>query len=119
MNQQKLHSIGQFNLYDKIKLNTRTGYLLINTEDILYCEAEGNYTTIFLSNGNNEISTLNLGKIQKLLSVPHFSRISRSIIMNTQYLYKVDRKKRICVLQHGSKTYELPIPEKQLRTLKL
>ena len=38
---QKLNNI-------KVRFNNRTGYILIDPEDIMYCEAAGNYTIIYL-----------------------------------------------------------------------
>ncbi len=49
----------------KIKLNTRTGYMLMDPNHIFYCEADSNYTIIHLTNGTCETSTLNLGKLQE------------------------------------------------------
>ena len=36
----------------KIKLNTRSGYMLIQPAEVVYCQADGNYTHIQLSGGN-------------------------------------------------------------------
>jgi len=51
----------------KVKLNTRSGYILINPQEVVYCQADGNYTHLQLVNGNRELTTQNLGNIEELL----------------------------------------------------
>ena len=101
----------------KLKINTRTGFLLIDFNDILYCEADGNYTKLHLSNGAIEISTKNLGKLEPMLPHQSFKRINRSIIINSKYLYKVDRKKKVCSLHYQGKFVEIPLSEHTIKNL--
>ncbi len=48
----------------KIKLNTRSGYILIHPPEVVYCKADGNYTHIQMVNGSMETTTQNLGAIE-------------------------------------------------------
>lgn len=101
----------------KIKFNTRTGYILVSPEEIMYCEADVNYTTIFLGKDNHEIVTVNLGKVEELLSPYSFYRISRSIIINQLYLSKADRQKKKCLLVKADEKVLLDIPPNHIREL--
>jgi two-component system, LytTR family, response regulator len=82
----------------KIKFNTRTGYILISPAEIMYCEADVNYTTIYLGKDNREVITVNLGRVEEILPPDSFYRISRSILINQIYLTKADRQKKQCLL---------------------
>lgn len=100
----------------KIKFNTRTGYVLINPDDITYCEADGNYSIIHFINGSTEVSTMNIGKLENQLPL-NFIRISRYYIINTDFLFKVDRKKHICILSNDFGQIELKIPSRKMKSL--
>lgn len=101
----------------KIKLNTRTGYILINPQDVLFCQADGNYTHLQLVNGNREITTQNLGSIEELLKGGSFFRASRSYLVNLKFLSRVDRKSCSCVLEHQGDSHSIKIPAQKIKML--
>lgn len=101
----------------KLKFNTRTGYLLVAPEDIIWCEADVNYTRIYFGNDRKDIVTVNLGKIEEMLSNYPFYRISRSVLINRMYLAKADRKKKQCILEKSGEKIVLEIPPHHIREL--
>lgn len=103
--------------HNKLKFNLRTGYILINPNELIYCKADGNYTDLFLSNGKTETTTINLGRIYSMLPENIFFRISRSTIINLIFLKKVDRKNNICILINGTETIQLHIPADHTKEL--
>ena len=101
----------------KIKLNTRSGYLLIDPSEVVYCQADGNYTHIQLSRGNCEITTQNLGAIEEILEGNSFFRASRSYLLNLKYLSRVDRKSCSCILEYSGKSCSIKIPAQKIKML--
>jgi len=101
----------------KIRFNTRTGYLLIDPEEIVYCESDGNYSDIHLTSGKKEIITCNLRGMEEKLPAEYFFRISRFNIVNLKYLARVDRKSKICELSAKDTNYQLHIPKKRIKEL--
>lgn len=100
----------------RIKVNTRTGTVFINPSMILYCRAEGNYTTI--CTGDKEyLCSLNLGKLQEQLPSAGFIRIGRSIIINFEYITLLDRKKSTITLVRDNESVTLKIPHQHLKDL--
>ncbi len=100
----------------RIKLNTRTGFLVINPREIVYCMADGNYTDIFLADEHHEIISRNLGSIEKELRGDGFFRASRSVLINLRYLTHVDNKAGTCRL-HADSVTELKVARSQLNKL--
>jgi two-component system LytT family response regulator len=100
----------------KLRFNTRTGFIILNSEDIIYIESDRNYSTIFLKGNRKEVITMNLGTIETLLP-GHFRRISRFHIINTEFIAQVDRKKRLCILTVDGVNHELPVNSKNIRGL--
>jgi two-component system LytT family response regulator len=110
---QLLDSLG---VGSRIKLNTRSGFLVIAPEEIVCCIADGNYTRIFLRQGRQEIISSNLGSVESMLDEEGFFRISRSGIINFKYLVQVDTKKGICKLE-GEQLLELKVARNRLKKL--
>ena len=101
----------------RIKLNTRAGYMLIDPAEVVFCEADGNYTHIQLSNGTRETCTQNLGTIEELLDGSTFFRASRSYLLNLKYLSRVDRKNSHCLLEDPGDTCSIKIPSQKIKML--
>jgi two-component system LytT family response regulator len=102
---------------DKICFNTRTGYIYISSNEIVFCQADVNYTDIHFSHDRKEVVTINIGKVEELLKQSHFFRISRSHLINTEYLVKADRKSKTCELIKDGKAFTIPASHKQIREL--
>jgi two-component system LytT family response regulator len=102
---------------DKIKLNTRAGYMLIKPGEVVYCEADGNYTHLQLINGNRELTTQNLGSIEELFKGSSFFRASRSYLVNLKYLSRVDRKSCNCHLEYPGGSCSVKIPAQKIKLL--
>ena len=100
----------------RLKLNTRTGFMVIDPREIVYCMADGNYTDIILNNERHEIISSNLGSMEKELGSDGFFRVSRSALINLRYLTHVDNKAGTCRLQAES-VAELKVARKRLSKL--
>lgn len=102
-------------LNKKLRFNTRTGFILINTSDIIYIESDRNYSTIYLKDGMKEVITTNIGTVKKILPL-QFVRISRFHVINSEYLLKVDRKRKVCVLNNEESLYEFKTNSKMIKS---
>jgi DNA-binding LytR/AlgR family response regulator len=105
------------NKTSKLKFNTRTGYIVLDPHEIIYCEADVNYTYLHLGKTKKEIVTLNIGKIEQILTQYNFYRISRSVLINLIYLIKADRKSKTCQLVKESESFQFHIPPNHIREL--
>jgi two-component system LytT family response regulator len=101
----------------RIKLNTRTGYYFVDPLEIFYVEADGNYSRIYLINGKSETSTISLGSVEKIIKDSSLLRVSRSYIINMQYISRVDRKLNLCELEYNGIARQLKIPASKIKLL--
>ncbi len=99
----------QLNHEDRIRLNTRSGFILVDPSEIIYIQADGNYSEIFLSSQRREIVTQHLGSLVEMLPGEKFMRASRSCLINLTYLRKVDRKNRECRLERDGEAFSVHI----------
>ena len=60
--------------------------------DIVYLEADRNYTNIFLADGSKQLSSYHLGKIENDLPSEIFMRIGRACIVNRNCILHIDKK---------------------------
>ena len=91
--------------------------LLLKSDEIIYIEADGSYSNIYLIHGKTEVISKNIGKIEYLFSNEPFFKISRSNIINLKYLKKIDRLKKIVLLTCNSKNIELKVSREKLYDL--
>jgi len=101
----------------RLKFNTINGFTIINPEDIVYCKAEQNYTHIYLKNMQHEIITSNIGKIELQLPTTCFVRISRSAIVNLDYIKEVYRNKKQCIVRYNKETITLKVSRARMSDL--
>jgi len=101
----------------RIKLNTRSGYVLIDPEEVVYCEADGNYTHLHLSRGSSQTITQNLSAIEEILGGNSFFRASRSYLLNLNYLSRVERKTCNCMLEYAGTSCTIKIPAQKIKIL--
>lgn len=95
---KKLEDLKTYLNKDKLRFNTTEGFVMLNISSIIYAEAEGNYTRLFLSNGNDEVVTMQLHALEEKLPERKFIRINRSNMINIDYISSYHRKKRKVVM---------------------
>ena len=69
-------------VHKRITLNTDGKLLFLESDEILYAESDGNYSTIFLTDGQKIVLTKKLKEVNELLPTDSFFRIHNSYIIN-------------------------------------
>ena len=87
---QLLNSFNQPN--DYVAVSSLDKIELIPMAEIIYCQAEGRYTTFFLLNGKKIVSSKNLGEYSAILDSNYFFRIHHSYIINLRQVLKISKK---------------------------
>jgi len=111
------HLLNYIQSPDRIRLNTRTGFILIDPKEIVYIHAEGNYSEVFSGNNSVEVVTNNIGSLAELLPDEGFFRTNRSFLINLHYLSKFSRITRTCELIRNQEKFTVPISHEQIRVL--
>lgn len=70
----------------RITVAEQFGFQLVNTSDIMYLEADSNYTILHLSGLKKIVATRTMGDFEKILDPFSFFRIHKSIIININHL---------------------------------
>ena len=108
-----------------LMIKTRDELLRIKIEQILFFEADRNYTKLLLSMGIQFTFAVNIGKVEEMLAVqltePNtiLIRVGKSHIVNKQHILQINLPKQKMLLLAGEgKPREIVIPKEPLRALK-
>ena len=76
---------------DKIALPYQNGVTFAEIKNVLYCEADNNYTRFFIAGGQQYIVSKTLGDIQDVLEERNFLRVHRQYLVNLDHIKKYVR----------------------------
>ncbi|MDF1699222.1 MAG: LytTR family DNA-binding domain-containing protein [Saprospiraceae bacterium] len=79
--------------FKKVVLPVLEGFQFVNVEDIIRCEASGNYTHIHLLKGETLLISKPLKEIELLIADPSFCRVHQSHVVNLRYISKYRKGK--------------------------
>ena len=109
----------------KLYLNFRDELLVLETNEIAYIEASGNYSCILFIKGGKKLLAMTLSRLESLICSSDedgsrkFVRIGRSLVINQDYLTCVNLLKREIVLSdYGNHIYTLPVSKFLLKKYK-
>jgi len=115
------HDLGSLSAYlnegKYLKLNSKQGFVVVNPAEILYCQADWNYTEIYLAGKSKYLITQNIGNLEEQLSQEDFVRANRSLLLNLSYLKQVDKSKGICILKNGPEEIKITLSASKIRIL--
>lgn len=94
---------------NKLAIPSSDGYDIINTEDIVFCEANRNYTTFYLSNKLLVVASKTLKEYEKLLPEDTFIRVHQKYLINYNYVVKYIRGRGGFVIMTNGK--QVPISQ--------
>ncbi len=86
----------------KLALPTKEGVHFLLPQNIIRCEAMGNYTRFFVQSGKSYMISKTLGEYDALLSGQHFIRTHKSHLVNKKYISFIDHDGYV-ILQDGSR----------------
>lgn len=87
----------------RITLNTDGKLLFLDSDEILYAESDGNYSTIFLTDGQKIVLTKKLKEVNGLLPEDSFFRIHNSYIINLNKIKEFLKTDGYVILQSNHK----------------
>ena len=73
---------------ENLAVPSSDGLDFFNTQDIIYCKADGSYTVIMLKNNKHVLVCKNLLDFENLLIVSGFCRVHHSYLINLRHVQK-------------------------------
>lgn len=98
----------------KITIPQQNGFEVLEIDDILYCQADDNYTQIFLKEGKKLVSKT-LKYFEEILSKNGFARVHKSYLVNVNAVVEYRKGKGgSVVLSSGKQIMVSPARKKEL-----
>lgn len=97
----------------KLALPTGDGLVFVKIDEILYCEAEGNYTQIYLVNGTKHLVSRTLKEYDDMLSEQDFFRIHNSYLINLNLIKNYVRGEGGYVVMSNGKSLDVSRRKKE------
>ena len=88
----------------KIALTISDGVQLVNVDDIIYFESDGNYTTVFMKGDNKILVSKPIGRFEEMVDASKFFRIHNSFLINLNYVSKFIKSDGGYVVLENGKT---------------
>ena len=66
----------------RVALPSKNGFEFVLMQDILYCEADGNYTYFYMTDKKKRLISRPMKEVEKMLRDPRFCRIHNSYLIN-------------------------------------
>lgn len=76
------------NSITKIMIPSHDAHTFLDTNEIICCEADMNYTNVFTNKGEKIVSTKNLKEFEETLNPKSFFRCHKSWLINTHFIKK-------------------------------
>lgn len=101
-----------FDQNEKIILKDTDSMQLVVIADVIYCEAEGSYTTFFLTENRKIVTSLNLKEYERILQPYGFIRSHHSYLINLHQVISLQRSDGGSVLMKSNKVLPLSTRKK-------
>lgn len=95
----------------KISLAHSQGFDILDTSDIVYIEADSNYSVLHLHSGSTFVASRPLKDFEELLNQRYFWRIHKSLIVNFLYISAYSNKNGLKVVLKDNT--ELPVSRRR------
>ena len=105
--------------FDKIALPTTEGFSFVKRDDIMRCEASGNYTIFYLKNKTKYIITKTLKYYEEMLTEFGFFRVHKSHLINLIYVQKFIRGKQGYVQMIDNRNIEVSTRKREELLIRL
>ena len=104
---EKLLNSHSDNSDNKIGIGLQDKIVFINVKDIIYCEASGSYTNVFLNNGEKMVASRLLGDFEEQLAGNKFFRIHHHYLINLARIKEFQRNDGGYVIMESGKQLEV------------
>lgn len=106
-----------------LRISTSTELVRVQTDDIVFVHADGNYSEVLLYNGKKHVMTFQLHFFEETfqrLKENFFIRVGRSLIVNKNYIYLINLTEQKMILTGGKlgSEYEVRASKDALREIK-
>jgi len=98
---------------ERIFLNSHNSLVTIDVEEILFCKADGNYSKLFIGNGESYLMSKSLCEFEKSLNKHNFLRTHNSFLVNLKKVKSYCRNGRFVIVAG----FNIPISRRKCKDI--
>ena len=87
--------------------------VFINIEEVYYCKSDGNYTTIFLKNGDKHLYTKKIKDVYENFNSDEIIRVHQSYLVNINYIKEYVKSDGYYLILENNKTIPVSKPNRK------
>ena len=99
----------------KIAVPYQNGVVFVELNELVYCEADSNYTKLFLTSGKNYLLSKTLREVQEVLEERNFLRVHRQYLVNLDHIKTYHKGEAAYLLMQGD--ISIPVSKNQKERL--
>jgi len=99
---------------NKISIASANGYDYLAIDSIMYLEADGMYTTLYLHERGNKVVSKGLSRFEEVLKQKGFLRVNRSFLVNINFIERIDRNEGCSVQMRDGKLISIPFKHRKV-----
>lgn len=99
--------------HQKVVLPLMDGFMVVKLQEIVYCEAQDNFTCFYLTDGQKPLICRKLKFYENTLSQHGFCRVHRSFMINLEYVKRYIKGKGGTVIMENGKEIQVANARKQ------
>lgn len=103
--QKQVHGMMEMyreNKFDRIAIPSVDEFLFVSIADIVRCEADSNYTYIFLNTGKKIVAPRTLKEFEEILASEGFFRVHQSHLISLKYIQQFNKVDNLIKMSDGS-----------------
>lgn len=97
----------------KLILTTQESIYVVNVDDIIRCEATGNYTQFYLTDNRKLLVSKTLKEYEDLLQPYNFYRLHHSHLINLRHLERYNKKEGGSIIMSDQSTVPVSLRKKE------
>lgn len=86
--------------------------IFLNIKDVCYCKSDGNYTTLFLKNGEKYLYSKKIKDVYELFNSDEIIRVHQSYLVNMNYVKEYVKSEGYYLILENSKTIPVSKPNR-------
>ncbi|MHB0754397.1 LytR/AlgR family response regulator transcription factor [Polaribacter sp. M15] len=96
----------------KIAIPLSGKVVFLNIEEVMYCKSDGNYTTLFLSDGTSYLYSKKIKDVYELLNTEAIVRVHQSYLVNMNYVKEYVKNEGYYLILENAKTIPVSKPNR-------
>lgn len=102
---------------EKIRIKTKETYEYLKSEEIVFIEGNGNYSSILLTDNRRILSCKTLKDFENDPDLFDFVRVHKTYLINKLYLSTFNPKTKVCILYYQNDKINVPVSTRMMKNL--